>query len=264
MRPLPRLLLPAAIVITGVTAASVPAARSGPGNTTQRDASFVIQAEFGVGYEVMWQSRSGDPATECSEWRESHGSTEVNAGSIGPIRGLLQVRGGTVTGTAGWGRIVVSGKAKGTVARRLVETGGSNWPSSCVGARPAPFRPPPNDCGGERQFRVPAAILGATARKFDGTLDPSPSGGTLKPLVEFWVHPPRDAYRNCRSTEAAPLYPLRVALVLKVADRRKLYGLKRGQSHTVTHEYGGACKARIPKDECSFALDLHIRIRRET
>jgi hypothetical protein len=241
------------------TIPTVPGARSSVG--------YNVKAEFDVGYKVKWSKTSGNPAQNCSGWEVKSGTNEVNAGTVKPVSGHVQLVTGTNEFAPSWGYFVAVGKATGSVERTLVQTGGYKWSEGCGAPKPPAYQSPANDCPGERKFTDRfASIHGEVVKGLAGarTLDKSPTGVKFGAIVFRIVPSAGSPYRNCEFTGSAPEFPVNVPLFVKQAERTALKKLKPGGSYTLEDKYGGYCTADdLPFGEtCRFTLDLRVRLRR--
>lgn len=230
---------------------------------------YNLTAAFTASLLVSWSLREGDRSDPCSAWAETNGLNKVNARSVKPVKGYLQIyrrgfqrtRSGPV---ASWGSLVAVGKAKGTIERSLDQQSGVNGGAGC-GQR---YRFPPTTCG-ERLFTTRSATLLATWRVFNRTLDPRDSDPTVlaglsEESIDFTITPSRDPFSTCDIPSYAKAFPVDVGLRVRDRDWDALRALKRGKSYELSHRYGGRCTEALPARDCAFVLDLSVTIKRTT
>lgn len=215
-----RLLLPVSLAAITAVIAGAGAGSSAELQTPRTPpvvAGYNLTAAFTASLLVSWALREGDRSDACSAWAETSGLNKVNARTVKPVKGYLQIyrrgfqpRRGPVQS---WGSLVAVGKARGTIERSLDQQSGVNGGAGC-GQR---YRFPPTTCG-ERLFTTRPATLLATWRVFNRTLDPrdiDPTGlgGLSKESIDFTITPGRDPFSNCDIPSYAKAFPVDVGLL---------------------------------------------------
>ena len=223
MRTFPFLAAVLAVLTVGVgprpaplvePAGATPAARS--------DAAYPLHVKFDLLYQIEWrepqglEGRDGDP---CAPWRIDRGvTTVVVRDAAWKRRGQQKARRHgmpghlTVSANAGagtWASGSAVGRARGTVQRRWVQSGGpedGDVRNFCPGGEP--WRPTPADCG-ERRFKTRTAALLAQQRRRLRTLDDvmtvsGVSRASDSPVFSFSVGPTFALYRSCMMSQYAP------------------------------------------------------------
>ena len=232
---------------------------------------YRIKAEFSGSLLVSWGFSENTEGKDnpCSFWVKGGGISKFQTSSIRPAPGYLQGFGPRHAGNRrpgqSWASMSVLGNAKGKVERSItIHDGGVNWNASCVGTRPR--RPESIDCG-ERLLPRMRAILVALDSKFTGMLEPPELAplGSSDDLVFFSIGASREPFGSCAPSYAGkpPQTFLRnAALRVTRQDKQKLVNLGRGKSHRLADHYGGRCSEDVSPRDCSFVLDLELKITR--
>lgn len=261
-------LVIAAIAVIGGAGAAAARSTYAPTGSEARPralkADYLIKAEFGMGYELVWSERSGSQSTPCSEWHFNSGTTELDVGSRGTLPGRLKVAQYPNYASL---LLYAVGRDRGTFMRTLTQTGGT---TACGTDPPVTFVPPANDCPQApwNYQRRNAALKDATARGFR-RLDQLTDIANSQPgfiAIAIADGPTGNVmYRTCVSSGYAPDFPQYVKLPVGESDIVALRKLKPGHRHRIQKIWGGPCKAADeipPEAQCQFHLDLHVDIRR--
>ncbi len=279
----------ASLALVGLAGAGSPVAAGqvvppGLPSAPRGTVSYLLHADFAIGYEVEWREEQGDPDARCASWRTDSGTNEVHAGTYvrkknGGIEGVwipgsaaIYPRTLADKKTGGWADITAVGKATATMHRRWIQEGGSNWTPECPTSDPGPFRPSPNDCAGGRgrESTTPNAIaradmrVGTSTVLTDLTSTAAPGSRRAKmPSFSFYVaaKPP---YRRCMTSPYAPEFVAGIALLLPqkkwVAALRKL---KPSRKVRLKSDYSGTCVRDLgDQSTCEFTVSILMTIRR--
>ncbi len=261
----------AAAGVVALSGASVSAAPATSGATPRRIA-YPIEAELGIGLTVKWSFDEGDRNGPCvGQWRHYEGTNEVNGGSVGKMRGGLEINPPARFIVDQKLNIWALGRGRGVAERRLTVTGGTKTvPPGGTNCNEEAYVPPPNDCGTKAystkvaQFRPEYRKLPLIGRfRLEDWLTPRLQGN---PVLSITLQPMGPLFRACevRGLE----FPTSIGLPLLPRDIRKLRALKAGERYRVAMGEDDGWKGKCAHNEpatgitCTFTLEAHIDIRR--
>ena len=230
---------------------------------------------------VACERTRGSGAGPCASWQKDRGSTTVIAHDAAWKRkNEKKARRHGIPGSitfptgrfARWERIqwangVATGPAAATVHRLWVQKGGptaGDIEDACPDRRGGitPWRATKSDCG-KRAFKTEAAMFGPQRRKRLVTLDElmTDADSQNHAVFSITVVPARHLYESCMTYDPAP-YPRNLGVWIDDDDRVDLRNLRAGARVAGDWKLDGRCNEDVPRDECSFKIDVEWTIER--